>query len=182
MFCEAFADGVCVYIEYDTSYADCDGITDYKGGYYTKCCEGGNDCNHGFSDIDTDSCTKVTDNDLVGYWGCLYPASGDSAWHKYVCDDDVDEITCEGVLAVFKQQAECKCKYYSAYYNRISAESQAILEWEIDVQMAQYSIWNYALDCDINLSCDLKTGDVDEASHRVYIVSVVFSVIMYIVS
>ena len=90
---------------------------------------------------------------LIEYNECLYKSG--SAYFTYVCDDDVEEITCSGLTAVFRQDAECDCRLNAGIYDAVGTKAQIALQEEIYEQIKGYSAWNDALDCDIQLECFL---------------------------
>ena len=161
LFCEAFADGYCGYYDTDIPYTGCDGNTKTESmQQYFQCCNGGNNCNAGISNVDLDKCVRATAYEKMynDYYDCIYKS--ESAYFTYVCDDDVDEITCDGLTELYNQDAECKCKFYEVYYDQVSSATQVLLQKEVDKIMAEYSEWNDIFGCDINLLCDLSTdGD-----------------------
>ena len=141
-------------------YTKCDGVqTDSQIAYpyYSTCCEG-NDCNHNISDVDLSSCTHDTSYETIwqDYHDCIAYTSG-SAFETYLCDDDA-MVTCDGLLAVFMQSAECQCERDGAFYNLADSTSQATLQSDIDDELRRFSDWNDVFGCDIQLSCDLGSG------------------------
>ena len=154
VFCEAFANGECIFTNSSITYTDCYGATNTQTFYqYQKCCTGDN-CNH--ENIDIDSCTQSAEYDALftSYYGCLYDPNG--AQLTIGCDDYVSKISCDDVEALFTQQTTCQCDLYKTVYNGLSASSQAILQSEVDGLFSSLSAWDTVLGCGIDLSCDLS--------------------------
>ena len=184
IFCEAFADGYCGYLDFDLSYTDCDGNEETETvKQYFQCCDGGNDCNHDITNVDMDTCVKATgyENMYSNYYDCLTEPG--SAYYTYLCPDSVDEITCTGLTKVFRQSAECQCGFYGDLYSEVSTKTQQALQEEIDESMEEYSQWNDVLGCNIKLSCSLATGGTVSGSSGVdgksYFIAFVWSFIVY---
>ena len=161
--CEAFMGDKCFYANFEYTLTDCygntekDSITEYR-----YCCTTDN-CNK--MDIDVSQCEKSTGfTDMYkGYWECLTDAT--SPVYEYGCSD-VDEITCDALNEMYKYQAGCWCKVYSLLSDEVSEDSQTVLQEEADSLMAQYSMYNDVLGCDIDLSCDISSDGaiVDESA------------------
>ena len=187
LFCEAFADGYCIYGDTNITYTDCDGNTGtFLLQNYFQCCDGGDNCNHDISNVDTDNCVRSTayENMYKNYYDCIYETG--SALYTYGCDDDVDEITCDGLTALFRQQAECQCGLYGDIYSEVSSSTQTLLQEEIDEGMESFSDWNDIFGCSIQLSCNLATGGTVLGSSGVegksYFIAFIWSLIVYIVN
>ena len=85
-----------------------------------------------------------------------------SAFDTYFCDNDgiVEDIECDALEAIFTQQAECECELYNILYDLVSESTQKRLKAFIDGDLKDFSEWNDVLGCDINLVCDLSSGEV----------------------
>ena len=158
--CEAFADESCGYAEYQLSYMDCDGNNNtIKYENYLYCCKGKN-CNHGISNLNISTCERKTEYGKLyeDYYNCAWRSEG--AIQRAICDDDVQEITCDTVLSISQQLAECVCGAYADVYDLVSRETKQALQQFIDDLLREYSEWNDVLRCDYDLSCDLSTGTI----------------------
>lgn len=194
IYCEAYGlSDTCTHLTADLTYKDCDGntVTGESFEAYYKCCEGDN-CNHESLDIET--CQDEGDD---GYGpsqqalaDCIY--ADNSAYREYVCADDVEEVSCDALTAIFKQNARCQCDYYSGLYNKVSSTSQTYLKTQVAELMAEFSEWNgitFGDDteaCTIEVSCDLEDGGIvfngvdegDSVAGRVYIFAGLWSLLI----
>jgi len=179
--CEAFSDNKCTYIDVELTGTNCDGETETENiKQYTYCCRTSDNCNH--VDIDISSCTRSTDfEDLYkGYWDCVYDYDSDAG--ELLCDDSVDEITCNGLLTVYRQQSKCICNVYGDLYDKVSSGTKTLLQQEINSVMEQYSEWNDVFGCNINLECDLAKGGVltnnSAVSGLLYIIGLMWTLLV----
>ena len=181
-YCEAFADdGNCIYVDIEVEESDCYGNTDtYTGKEYINCCRSGENCNR--ENIDTSSCTRSTayEDLFKNFWDCSYDY--DSAAGRLACDDYTDSISCSDLLTLYRKDAECYCELYGGVYSRVSDATKAILKEEVAGEYAWYSQWNDALDCNINLECDLGSGgkvkNNSGVSGLVYFVGLVWTLLV----
>ena len=157
--CQAFSDGYCSFVDVELSVADCNGgIQNSTVKQYFYCCDGEN-CNYGISDVDINTeCTRsqAYENLYKDYYGCLYAPN--SARYTYRCDDDVQEITCTAVEAIFSQQVDCDCAAYRELYNLVDPASQQSIQDDIDKILDGYNEWNDVLGCNFQLTCDLSNS------------------------
>ena len=155
--CEAFANDRCIFTDLNYTALDCDGsiLGDFGGKSYQYCCIGDN-CN--YEDIDITSCTQSTEYEeiVLNWYDCLY--AEDSAYYRLLCDDEVEEITCNDLSDTFEQQGGCFCDFYAAFYDKVSDGTKDMLQDNIDTWMEQYSNYNEIYGCDIDLYCDLASG------------------------
>ena len=161
--CEAFANGKCIYMNLTSTYTDCSGAI-FKDKPFTevlKCCDpsiDGPNCNH--ETIDINSCERNAEYEeaMQSYHGC--PTAAESTLREYYCNDNVTEISCDPIQAIYEEQAFCECKLFSVYYSKIGSNSKTALQAEMDGFMSTLSVWNDVLGCDIYISCDLSTGTI----------------------
>ena len=158
--CEAFADGKCIYQNQTLSQRDCDGnINNYTDVWYIQCCNGGDDCNYDISDVDIDSCTQSPDfENYRYYWNKMQSVEEGSASDIYGCDDDVENITCNGLEALLRESADGWCDVYRTMYDLVGSETKAALQSFMDADLENMMEWNDVFECDIELSCDLSSG------------------------
>ena len=158
--CEAFAEDNCIYYNTNLSYTDCGGVVYTERLYgYEQCCKGDN-CNYDISDVDLDSCTRSTE--FEEFWRSVYECQSiepGSFLDRYLCDD-VDEISCEILELIFREQAECECGLGTILNALVSDEIQGFVKENINEYLKGFSEWNDVFGCDINLSCDTETGEV----------------------
>ena len=159
VFCEAFVpNGTCVWVELSTPYVSCDGVVwnePFK--QYEYCCVGDN-CNYG--DFNISECTQSIEyqNYWDNFWQCQVDETTE-AW-GLICDDSKDEITCNELEIIFKQDMSCFCTEYSGFYDRVSNATKSLVQQELNTELSVYSQWNDLFGCNIYLECDLLTGEI----------------------
>eukprot|EP00486_Rosalina_sp_Unknown_P015453 CAMPEP_0201595306 /NCGR_PEP_ID=MMETSP0190_2-20130828/192352_1 /ASSEMBLY_ACC=CAM_ASM_000263 /TAXON_ID=37353 /ORGANISM="Rosalina sp." /LENGTH=494 /DNA_ID=CAMNT_0048055245 /DNA_START=14 /DNA_END=1496 /DNA_ORIENTATION=- len=188
-FCEAYADNKCVHIQFEVSYTDCyDEIVTETTDEYLRCCDTYN-CN--YEDFSTEECSEnaAWEELYTDFIECYYEAN--SPYYNYVCDEDVTEITCPALTKVFQHQAYCVCQLYGGVGAALGDDGRNVLEIALDSLFSQYSFYNAALECEINLECvlsdtggvvtDSETGDTidpddfkDHGNHVGYFVALVW--------
>ena len=153
----------------------------------TQCSLHGDNCN--YENLDTSKCQQ--DEEYGSFWpsfgACLYDSDG--AYYELQCNEDLTEITCDGVLALYKQAGKCLCQTYAKLYDRISSASKSVLEVEIDRSMKQFNEYNDILECDINLVCDLADGgnvyqpgeEESFVDNKVYFIALLWAISVYII-
>ena len=161
IFCEAFADNKCIYLNstFTKTYCDDDIIDTDNFNFYLKCCDASSTDNCNYQDILLNDCTQSTDYEQ--YYSLIYECmyGNTSVYQQYLCDDTITELTCDGIYNLNKAKIDCDCTGYKFIYDRISQSSKILLQNKINqVFNGQFDSWNKVLGCDITISCDVSTG------------------------
>eukprot|EP01084_Bolivina_argentea_P059274 108215_1 len=187
LICEAFANGECIY--YNTTVSVLPGILqDCSSSMYTLegyqyCCKSGDNCNH--ENIELNSCKRsVRYEELIQQ----YDSCVTDVYEKYQCNNDMMEITCDGLSEYYNAIAKCRCKRMYGFFEKVSSETKVLLQEAITTDFQTYSEWNTVLGCDIGFTCDLSSGgtvtmvdSTDDVRCAFYFVAMWFSINVYII-
>eukprot|EP01084_Bolivina_argentea_P070370 127926_1 len=151
-FCEAYANGKCVYYDTTFSFTDCYGNlqTTTNGFLYEYCCTTDN-CNH--QNINISQCERATQFEKVyqTFNQCLR-----ESYHECYEVDYIDDINCNGLWLFYTTYLECYCEYYASIYDNLSSGSQQKLQLTMNDMYVDFNKWNKVLGCDMQSPCDIS--------------------------